>query len=68
MPKNLRDRLAIKPGAALIAEEVDGKLLLRPAVVTPVRIYTEEEIQRWLDDDHLAPTQRKKILKKVRRR
>ena len=68
LPKSLRDRLAIKPGTALIAEEVEGKLVLRPAAVTPVRIYTDEEIRGWLDDDRVTPAQRKKILKKARRR
>ena len=65
LPKNLRDRLAIKPGTALIAEEKDGQLLLRPALVTPVRIYSDEEIQSWLKDDRITADKRKRILKKA---
>ena len=65
LPKNLRDRLAIKPGTALIAEEKDGQLLLRPALVTPVRIYSDEEIQSWLKDDWITADKRRRILKKA---
>jgi antitoxin PrlF len=68
LPKNLRDRLAIKPGTALIAEEKDGQLVLRPALVTAVRIYSDAEIQGWLKEDRLTPTERKRILKKATRR
>jgi AbrB family looped-hinge helix DNA binding protein len=66
LPKNLRDKLAIKAGTALIAEEKDGQLIIRPAVVTPVRIYTDEEVQSWLREDRITPAARKKILKKAR--
>ncbi|PYS35110.1 MAG: AbrB family transcriptional regulator [Acidobacteria bacterium] len=68
LPKKLRDRLAIKPGTALIAEEKDGQLVLRPAMVTAVRIYGDEEIQSWLQEDRITPNERKRILKKATRR
>lgn len=67
LPKALRDRLAIRPGSAMIAEERDGQLVLRPAVVTPVRIYSDEEIRGWLDEDALSPATKKRILKKARK-
>ena len=68
LPKNLRNRLAIKPGTALIAEEKDGQLLLRPAMVTAVRIYSDEEVQDWLKEDKITAEERKRILKKAARR
>ena len=67
LPKNLRDRLAIKPGTALIAEEKNGQLVLRPAMVTAVRIYSDEEIRDWLKEDRLTSNERKRILKKASR-
>jgi len=66
LPKALRDRLAIKPGTALIAEAKDGELVLRPAVVTAVRIYSNEEIKNWVREDDIPPSRRKAILKKAR--
>ena len=67
LPKNLRDRLSIKPGSALIAEEKDGQLVLRRAAVTPVHIYSDEEIEGWLDEDRVSAADRKRILKKASR-
>ena len=67
LPKHLRDRLSIQPGTALIAEEKEGQLVLRRAVVTPVHIYSDEEIQSWIDEDRITSAQRKRILKKARR-
>jgi AbrB family looped-hinge helix DNA binding protein len=66
LPKALRDRLAIKPGSAMIADERDGELVLRPAVVTPVHIYSDEEIREWLDEDAVASSVRQRILEKAR--
>jgi len=68
LPKRLRDRLALKAGSALVVEERDGALVLRPAAVTPLRMYTDEEIQGWLRDDRVAPGERQRILKKARSR
>jgi AbrB family looped-hinge helix DNA binding protein len=42
LPKRLRDRLALTTGSVLIIEERDRALVLRPAAVTPLRIYRTE--------------------------
>jgi AbrB family looped-hinge helix DNA binding protein len=68
LPKSLRDRLSIKPGTALIADEVDGQLVLRRAMVTPIRIYSDEEIRSWVSDDRVSSADRKRILKKATHR
>jgi antitoxin PrlF len=68
LPKRLRDRLAITPGSALIAEERDGALVLRPAAVTPLRVYSDEEIEEWLREDRVTPAERRRLLKKARGR
>ena len=68
LPKRLRERLAIAPGSALIAEERDGALVLRPAAVTPVRVYSDEEVREWLREDRVTFAERRRILKKARRR
>ena len=68
LPKRLRDRLAITAGSALIAEERDGALVLRPASVTPLRVYSDAEIQGWLREDRVTPAERRRLLKKARAR
>ena len=67
MPKTLRERLAIKPGSVLIVEQNEGLLVLRPAAVTPVEIYTDEEIAAWVEKDQIDPKKRKALLKKKAR-
>ena len=67
LPKALRERLAIKPGSALIVEQDEGRIVLRPAAVTPVEIYTDEEIAAWVEEDQIDPKKRKAILKKKAR-
>ena len=68
LPQEIRKRLGIKAGTALVAEEEGGKVVLRPAAVTPVEIYTDEEIQGWLVADKVSDKERKRILKKAGRR
>lgn len=59
--------MGIKPGTALVAQEEDGKVILIPAAVTPVEIYSDEEIRGWLVEDQIDDKERKRILKKARR-
>lgn len=68
LPQEIRKKLGIKAGTALVAEEEEGKVVLRPAAVTPVEIYSDEEIQDWLVEDRISERERRKILKKVGRR
>ena len=68
LPKRLRERLAITAGSALIAEERDGALVLRPAAVTPLRVYSDADIQGWLREDRVTPAERRRLLKKARAR
>jgi AbrB family looped-hinge helix DNA binding protein len=68
LPKRLRERLSITTGSALIVEERDGALVLRPAAVTPLRVYSDEEIAGWLADDRVSDRERRRILAKTRTR
>lgn len=68
LPKELREKLAIKPGTPLVVEEDGGKVVLRPAAVTPVEIYSDEEIREWLVEDRVSDKERKRIFKRASRR
>ncbi|MEW6720276.1 MAG: hypothetical protein AB1346_07500 [Thermodesulfobacteriota bacterium] len=50
-----------------MAEERGGELVLRPAAVVELDIYTDEEIAGWDRDDRLEPGEREKILRKAGR-
>lgn len=68
LPAKLRKRLGIEPGGVVVAEEKDGALVLRPAVVTPVRIYSDEEIAEWGVDASLPESEREAYLDRVQAR
>ena len=65
LPKVMRKRLGINPGTALVGEEDYGKLTLRPAAVTPVEIYSNEEIAGWLVEDRIGDKERKRVHEKA---
>jgi AbrB family looped-hinge helix DNA binding protein len=67
LPAKLRKRLGIEPGGILIAEEKDGILVLRPAMVMPVEIYSDEDITRWMQEDTFKnENERKEFDRKLR--
>ncbi len=61
LPALLRKKLGIKDGGMMIIEEREGELILRPAAVLEVELYTDKQIQEWNNDDQLGKTDRLKI-------
>lgn len=62
LPADMRKQLGIAPGSAIIIEERNGELALKPAAVLEVERYTDEQIAQWDSADTLSPTERKRIL------
>jgi len=58
LPKPLRARLRLAPGSVLLLREEAGKIVLDPAAVTPVSLYGDEEIERLVGADRVAPRER----------
>jgi len=48
IPARLRKRFRLEEGSLVMAEEREDGILIRPAVVLPVEIYTEERIAEFL--------------------
>ena len=48
VPAKLRKRLGIEEGSIVTAEEKDGGILIRPAVIVPVERYTPERKAEFL--------------------
>ena len=44
LPKRLRDRLGVKAGGQVVAEETDDGVLLRLGVTLPLEIYSEKRL------------------------
>ncbi len=68
LPREIRKKLGIKTGATLIAEEAGGTVILKPAAVTPVEIYSDDEMKGWLLEDKISDKERKRIIKRAGRR
>jgi AbrB family looped-hinge helix DNA binding protein len=64
IPKEIRNRLGIKPRSAVILEEKDGALVIRPAATVPIRIYSDEFVKQLEEDNTLREGEREKILAK----
>ena len=58
LPKPVRARLRIAPGSVLLLREEAGRIVLDPAAVTPVALYTDEEVERLVEADRVSPRER----------
>lgn len=65
LPADMRRHLGIQPGGAVIIEERDGELRLKPATVLEVELYTDEQIATWDREDALSPQERQRILQRM---
>jgi AbrB family looped-hinge helix DNA binding protein len=65
LPREIRKKLGIKAGTTLVVQEKGGKIVLMPAALTPVEIYSDEEIRGWLVEDKITDSERKRILRKA---
>lgn len=68
LPASLRKRYGIKNGGAVILEERGHELVLKPATVVEVEMYTDDQIAVWDKADWLDEQDRQKILAKLSKR
>ena len=64
LPAELRRRLGIKEGGVVTLEERHGELVLRPAAVVELTMYSDEDTTRWDAEDELSDAERARIKKK----
>jgi len=65
LPAGMRKKLGIKPGGVVIAEDRGGEVILRPAMVVGVDIYSDAEIARWQSEDRLSVAEKSRVLDKL---
>jgi len=65
LPANFRKRLGFNPGSVVIVEDREGEIVLKPAVVMEIEMYSDADISRWDEDDRLKPGDKEAILKRV---
>ena len=54
LPASLRKRFGIKDGGAIILEEHEHEMVLKPTMVLEVEMYTEAQMSAWDVADLLA--------------
>ena len=65
LPAAIRKRMGLKRGGALILEERNSELILKPAAVMEIEIYHDDQITEWDKEDRLTETERKQIRKSL---
>lgn len=65
LPAEVRKQFGIKSGEPVIIEERNGELVLKPATVLEVEIYSPKQIAEWDRDDHLDEAERKRIVARL---
>jgi AbrB family looped-hinge helix DNA binding protein len=67
IPARLRKRFRLDEGSLVVAEEREDGILIRPAVVLPVEIYTDERIAEFLLTNAINAKDYAAAVKEVRR-
>lgn len=62
LPASLRKKFGLQGGGPLIIEDRDGEIVLKPAVVMEVELYSDEQIAEWLEADRLTDEERDAIM------
>lgn len=67
IPKAILNHLGLEGETMLLAETTaDGGILLRPAGVYPIEIYTEERIEEFKIGDHLTDEETQQLQHKLK--
>jgi len=65
LPAGMRKHLGIAPGSAVIVEERDGELTIKPAAVLSIDTYSDAQIADWDREDVLSADERQRILARL---
>lgn len=68
LPVALRKRTGIKEGSAVIIEDRGNELVLKPAAVLEVEVYTDRQIAEWDKEDRFTPEEKSSLLRKAKRK
>ena len=65
LPAGLRKRFGLQHGGAVILEEHNSELVIKPAAVLEIEMYSEAQIAQWDAEDALEDSRRSALLKRV---
>lgn len=68
LPRTVLKRLGLAGQELLLVDVApDGSIVLRPAGVYPLEIYSDRRVAEFLDEDHLSPREQKRLRRPRRR-
>lgn len=67
LPAEVRKQFGIKSGEPVIIEERNGELVLKPATVLEVEMYTPEQVAAWDREDRLDEAERRRVLARLKK-
>jgi len=67
LPKAVLRRLGLQGEALLLVDVTpDGSVLLKPAGVYPIELYSEKRVGEFLAEDRVTPSESRRIKRKIR--
>ena len=67
IPKAVLERSGLEPETVLIVESAeDGSIILRPAGVYPVEIYSDSRVSEFLEEDRLTHGEEQTVKSRLR--
>ena len=67
VPAKLRKRFGIEEGSIVIAEEMENGILIRPAMVVPVELYTPERRAEFILSNAVDDADYRRARREVRK-
>ena len=62
IPRAVLKRVGIEMNVSMLVDTTaDGAIILRPAAVYPIEMYSDERVQEFLAADAITPTQKYKM-------
>lgn len=65
LPVGLRKRFGLQHGGAVILEEHNNELIIKPAAVLEIEMYADSQVAQWDAEDQLDDNQRSAILNRL---
>lgn len=62
LPVGLRKRFGLQRGGAVILEEHDNRLVIKPAAVLEIEMYADSQIAEWDTEDLLDDNKRSSVI------
>lgn len=67
IPKEWRDELGLKEGEIIKAQKIGNKMVIESETEeVPYRIFSNEEVEEWLEEDRLSSALAKKVERKLK--